>query len=114
MEVSHPSDYSDRKAPSAIGRSLSSLIQRTSKLSSPVISVNFQQNNQPWEGFACSDLKLCDRNECLDGLSSGKPLLHGTQARDQVLQRAYFNVNFIISALSRGQKLSAKRRSPKC
>ena len=49
-----------------------------------------------WEGFARSQSKLCDLNECLDGVPFSEPLLNGLSAiqacdqSDKFQQRAYW------------------------
>ena len=74
--ASHSSVHSEHKALSAFGRSFPRLIQKSLKSSSPVIQVNLKYQYT---------LKLCDRNERLDGLSWGEPLISDILALDQVL-----------------------------
>ena len=77
LMASHLS-VSDHKAISGMGQSLLMLIQISFKPSSPVILVNFQQRRIE-KLFAQTHSKICDWNECLDGLPSSEPLLSGIQ-----------------------------------
>ena len=85
LMASHPLVSSDPKALSAIGRSLPWLIQRSFKSSSPVISVNFQQNKKTANASLShtQSVLIRARKKGLHGFPSSKPLLIGIKAGDQ-------------------------------